>query len=394
MSWRNGDVLWWLVSVLVVAALLVLRWRLRTRATARFGDPSTVATLVAGRAAPWRAARGILWLIGFTLMVVALAGPQYGSRTRWLRQRGTDVVIALDFSKSMLARDVRPNRIDRAKAELVRFLDELQGDRVGVVAFAGETMEFPMTIDHGAIALFLRDMGPYDMPVGGTAIGRALIASKRLLERSEVPADGASDSEEGRLEQRGRVVVLITDGEDHEGNPLEAADELAQAGVQVYAVGIGSRSGEPIPTYSGDGTWTGYLRDEEGNVVTSSFTQEGENALREIAERTQGHFVRAREGGVGLEEVRRRIRRLKQGERQSRQVTVHENRYALALLPAFLFFVLEALLPVAFIGRRRRRPAVASRKKKRTVLGNAAMGSAGDGPDVAMDAPPETRRRP
>jgi len=362
MTWRDGDMLWFLFLVPAMIGLLVLRWRLRSRATKRFGDPSTVAALVAGRASGWRAARAVLWVLGFALVVVALAGPQYGSRTRWLRQRGTDVVIALDFSKSMLARDVRPSRIDRAKAELVRFLDELEGDRVGVVAFAGETMEFPMTIDHGAVGLFLRDLGPYDMPVGGTAIGRALISSKRLLERSERPADRAADEES--LQERGRVVVLLTDGEDHEGDPVEAAEELAEAGIKVYAVGIGSRSGEPVPTYSQDGTWTGYLRDEDGNVVTSSFTEEGEEALRSIAEITDGHFVRAREGGVGLEEVRRRIRRLKQGERQSRQVTVHEDRYALALLPAFLFLLLEALLPEAFIGRRRRKKRPPKKKKR------------------------------
>ena len=365
MSWRDGDLLWLLCLVPVVIGLLLLRWRLRSRATKRFGDPTTVGALVAGRSGPWRAARGILWVLAFALLVIALAGPQYGSRTRWLRQRGTDVVIALDFSKSMLARDVRPSRIDRAKAELVRFLDELRGDRVGVVAFAGETMEFPMTIDHGAVGLFLRDIGPYDMPVGGTAIGRALIASKRLLERSETPADRAEGEE--RQDERGRVVVLLTDGEDHEGDPVGAAEELAAAGIQVYAVGIGSRSGEPIPTYSQDGTWTGYMRDEGGQVVTTAFTEEGEDTLQEIADRTDGLFVRAREGGVGLEEVRRRIRRLKQGERQSRQVTVHEDRYALALLPAFLFLLLEALLPEAFIGRKRRRERPPRKKKRRGI---------------------------
>ena len=123
MSWRHGDLLWLLTLVPVVIGLLVLRWRLRARATARFGDPATVAALVAGRAAPWRAARAILWILAFAFFLLAMAGPQYGSRTRWLRQRGTDVVIALDFSKSMLAQDVRPSRIDRAKADkfVVRF---------------------------------------------------------------------------------------------------------------------------------------------------------------------------------------------------------------------------------------------------------------------------------
>ncbi len=306
--------------------------------------------MVLGRSAPWRIAQAILFLFALAFVAVALTGPQYGSRTRWLRKRGVDIVIALDFSKSMLARDVRPSRIERAKAELVRFLDELDGDRVGVVAFAGETMEFPMTIDYSSVAPFLRDMTPMDMPVGGTAIGRALTAAGRLLERSH----RADETEEQRRE-KSMVVILMTDGEDHEGDPLEAAETLREAGVQVYTVGIGSRSGEPIPLYAPDGTWTGYMRDDEGQIVTSAFSAEAEETLREVSQLTSGRFVRAQQGGVGMREIREHIAALHQSEQRARQVTVQEERYALVLLPAFLFLLFERLLPEAWILRRRRR---------------------------------------
>lgn len=348
MTWRDGDVLWLLFLLPLALGLILMRWRLRERATRRFGDRATITALVAGRSAPWRAAQAILFCFGLAGIVIALAGPQYGSRTRWLRKQGVDVVIALDFSKSMLARDVRPSRIERAKAELVRFLDDLDGDRVGVVAFAGDTMEFPMTIDYAAVSLFLRDMGPMDMPVGGTAIGRALVASKRLLDRSAPPAGDEP-------QRRSQVIILMTDGEDHEGDPVEAAGELAAAGIQVFTVGIGSRSGEPIPTYSPDGTWTGYVRDEAGEVVTSAFTAEAEETLRTVADRTGGRFVRARDGSVGMQEIRQQMAQLHQSEHRARQVTVHEDRYALVLFPALLLLILEGLLPEAWIHRRRRR---------------------------------------
>ena len=352
MSWREPDLLWLLVLVPVFAGLIVLAWWLRQRATRRFGDPDTARKLVVGRSGAWRATRGVLAVIGLALVIVTLAGPQYGSRERTLRKRGVDVVIALDFSKSMLARDVRPNRIDRAKAEITRFIEELAGDRIGVVAFAGETMEFPMTVDYAAVELFFRDLGPYDMPVGGTAIGRALTSSKRLLERSTPePAPG-----EERVE-RSQVVILMTDGEDHEGDPVAAARELAEAGVRVYVVGIGSRTGEPIPTYSPDGTWTGYMRDEQGEVVTTALTADNEQQLRQIAEVTGGRYFRARQGGVGIDQIRREMRRMKQAEVRARRITVHEDRYALVLLPAFLLLVLESLLPEAWVGRRRRKHA-------------------------------------
>lgn len=352
MTWRSAEVLWLLTLVPLFVGALITAWLLRQRATRRFGDPKVAGSLIAGRSGPLRAFRGVLFILAIALVTITLAGPRYGSRTRMLRKRGIDVVVALDFSKSMLARDVRPNRIERAKAELGRFLEELGGDRVGVVAFAGDTMEFPMTVDYGAVRLFLRDLGPYDMPVGGTAIGRALVAAKRLLLRSDTESGPAA--EEARP-PRERVVVLLTDGEDHEGDPVAAAKELAELGVRVYTVGIGSRAGEPIPTYSTDGTWTGYLRDRDGNVITSALTAQSEETLREVAETTGGKYFSATKGSVGVDRIRAEMRRMKQQERESRRVTVHEERYALVLLPAFLFLVLEALVPEAWLARRRRR---------------------------------------
>ena len=269
-----------------------------------------------------------------------------------LRKRGIDIVIALDFSKSMLARDVHPSRIKRAKGELERLLSDLDGDRIGLVAFAGDAMAFPMTVDYSAVRLFLRDLGPMDMPVGGTAIGKALIASKRLIESSN---EGRGD--DSSPDRRSRVVILLTDGEDHEGDPIAAAEELTAAGIQVYAVGIGSGSGEPIPSYTADGTLTGHVKDADGRLVMTSLSPENEDTLEEIASITGGKYVRAEEGTVGVTEIRAELAKLQASERKARRVTVHENRFALALLPGFLLIVLEAILPEAWIVRRRRREA-------------------------------------
>jgi Ca-activated chloride channel family protein len=367
VTWRAEDLLWLLLIVPVLAGLLVLAWWLRKHSTARFGRPEQVRAMIAGRSGAWRATRGTLYVVAVALGLLALAGPQYGSRTRMLRKRGVDVVIALDFSKSMLARDVRPTRIDRAKAEIARLLQEIDGDRIGVVAFAGETMEFPLTTDYAAIELFMRDLGPYDMPVGGTAIGRALVASRRLLERGQQQTGAGRDTTaEQRNQSRSRVVILMTDGEDHEGDPLAAARELAEAGIKVYTVGIGSRTGEPIPTFAPDGTWTGYMRDDQGQVVTTSLTASNEEQLREIADATGGKYFRAGRGAVGIDRIRAELRRMKQEERRTRRVTINEDRYALVLLPAFLLIVLEALLPDAWIARRRRRLAGVDAKRTGT----------------------------
>ncbi len=354
MSWGAPAVLWLLLGVPFVAGLPLLAWWLRKRARERFGTAENLSALQLGKPAGFRAARAVLLVLGLVLTVVALARPQYGSRTRILRKRGVDVVVVLDFSKSMLARDVRPSRIERAKAELTRLLGDLDGDRVGIVAFAGETMEFPMTIDMSAATLFFRDLGPYDMPVGGTAIGRALVAAKSLLDRS-APRQAPDAPEAQAASTRSRVVILMTDGEDHEGDPLEAARALADGGASIFVVGIGSSTGEPIPTYAPDGTWTGYMRGDDGQPVLTSLTTQNEQQLKDIARLGHGRYFRAEHGGVGVEEIRRAMRRLRQDEQRSRRITVHEDRYALVLLPAFLLILLEALLPDAWVGRFRRR---------------------------------------
>ncbi len=355
MTWRHPSFLWLLTLVPIIALVIVYAWRRRARATARFGHLGTLTGLIAGRSGPWRATRGVLFVAAIACLILALAGPQYGSRTRMLRKRGIDVVVVLDFSKSMLARDVRPNRIDRAKAELSRFIEEMNGDRVGIVAFAGENMTFPMTVDYAAVKLFLNELGPYDMPVGGTAIARALNSAKDLLDRARSQRSNALSDEEEEQEERSQIIVLLTDGEDHEGDPMSVARELGASGIKLYTIGVGSRTGEPIPTQSPDGTWTGYMRDEDGNVITTAMTAENEEQLQAMAEETGGKFFRAREGGVGVAQIRSEMAAMRQNEQRARRVTVHEDRFALILLPGFLFLVLEGILPEAWIGRRRRR---------------------------------------
>ncbi len=351
MTLRDPNLLWWLLLVPFGAMAMLFAYRRRRAATAAFGSETTLLQLTAGRAPRLRALRGGLFLLALIGLVVAAAGPQYGSQSRMLRRRGVDVVVALDFSKSMLARDVSPSRIERAKAEIRRTLERMSGDRVGIVAFAGETMEFPMTTDYAALEIFLRDLGPYDMPVGGTAIGRALVAAGRLLERSRANESAGGGSARARASQ---VVVLITDGEDHEGDPVAAARELAERGVKVFVLGIGSRSGETIPTYAPDGTHTGYLRDDQGRLVMTALTDENERQLREIAQASSGRYFRAREGTAALDPIRREIARMQAEDRSMRRVTVREDRFALALLPAFLLLVLEGILPDGALRRRRR----------------------------------------
>jgi len=266
-----------------------------------------------------------------------------------------DLVVALDFSKSMLARDVYPSRLERAKRELERLMDQLAGDRVGLVAFAGETLSYPPTTDYAAVKLFWRDLSPWDMPVGGTAIGRAMRAAGETLVRLRAKGGAAAA-------ERAQVILLLTDGEDTDSEPLEAAEEASKLGIRVFTVGIGSRSGELIPEYDERGETTGYLKDADGKYVTSRL---GEDTLAKIAQKTGGEYFHADVRRFGVEQIEAALAGLKRTENEARVVKDYDEVYEVLLLPAFLLLVGEACMSDRRRGGRagRRRPARRAREE-------------------------------
>jgi Ca-activated chloride channel homolog len=277
--------------------------------------------------------RVALKALGLCLFAVALAQPQCGSRTELARRRGIDLVVAVDASKSMLARDVAPDRLDRAKLELNALLDSLKGDRVGIVAFAGDAyVQCPLTSDYAAAKLFLKAVDPDQMQQGGTNIGAALALAQNMLESAD---RGAKD----------RVVVLLSDGEDLSGEEMEAAESLHAAGVKVYAVGIGSDAGEPIPELGKSGEVLGYKKDAQGNTVLSRLDRAG---LEAVAQLTGGEFF-YQPHGVAVQEVAARIDRLQKSELESRLTVRWDERFQAFLAPGLLLLALGLVLP----GRRR-----------------------------------------
>jgi Ca-activated chloride channel family protein len=330
-----------LVPFAIAVAMLIGIW-VRRRALAAFGKGETVASQLRLPSPYLRAIKGSALVLAAIGLVLSLARPQYGGRIQMLKKRGIDVVVCLDFSKSMLAADVQPNRLERAKLELNDFISRLTGDRIGLVAFAGDTMRFPLTSDYAAATAFWKGLDPYDMPVGGTAIGKALTAATRML----VPEDQEITPE---LAGRSKVIVLITDGEDHLGDPEAAASEAKEKGILVYVLGIGSRSPELIPRYLDDGTTMGYQKNDDGKYVTTALTAENEEVLGEIASITSGRYIRAGSDLSGMAEVAAEIRKLKQTEVKGRQITVYEEVYQWFLFPSFLLLLIAFLIPERFV---------------------------------------------
>ena len=320
---------------LVVAALLVLGGVLLARSRARFGDDARVSELVTFDASRRRTAKGVLLVLAVALAFVALARPQYSKGQRLVPATNLDVVIVLDFSKSMYARDVAPSRIARAKAEVARLTKELSGARFGAVAFAGEPLGFPLTSDGAAIAQFLRQTEPNEMPVGGTAIARALEKAREILSRDPKSKDHR------------RVILLITDGEDLEGDPVAVARAIQAEGTSIDVVQIGGRSPERIPDVGPDGQVHGWRTDEQGKPLTTSLSAEGEAQLAQVAEVAGGRLVRAERGATGIEGMTKHLRTMMTEELAERVETVFEDKYGWPLGLAILLVVIETFLPEA-----------------------------------------------
>ena len=327
---------------LAIGALLVLGALQGVRALRRFGHEEAVVGLLTARVGSRRAIKGALSVLSLAACFVALAQPQYGWGTRRIPATNLDVIVVLDYSKSMYARDVAPNRIERAKSEVARLIGELPGARFGAVAFAGEPLSFPLTSDGGAIAQFFRQLGPHDMPVGGTAIARALEAGRSLLERDP------------QSSKHRRVMLLVTDGEDLEGDPVQSARSAKEANISIFVVQIGGRTAEPVPDVDEQGVDRGVRRNDQGEVMTTSLSAEGERQLTQVAEVTGGNVVRSGGGATGIEEVTRRLRAMMTDELSERVETVYADVYAYPLGIALLLLALEAFIPEVRPRRARR----------------------------------------
>ncbi|MFT3917793.1 MAG: VWA domain-containing protein [Anaeromyxobacteraceae bacterium] len=320
--------LWLLAAVAGVATLGA--WGVWRRRRALAAAAGALAPRIAPGANVTRpAARLGLSVTGLALLALALARPQCGSRTEIARRYGADLVVVLDASRSMTARDVKPDRLARAKLELSDLLDRLAGDRVALVAFAGSAfVQCPLTTDYAAAKLFLRTVDPELLPQQGTALGPALLAARDAL----VAGDRAA--------ARAKLVLVVSDGEDQEGGVDAAARELAEAGIVVHALAIGTREGAPIPVAGEDGGVQAYKKDRAGNTVV---TRLDDASLAAVVAAGGGQVFELGAPGRGVDAFRAELDKVAKSELESRLTVVYEDRYAVAAFPAFLL-LLGALL--------------------------------------------------
>lgn len=336
MTFGAPQLLYLLISLPVL--MVFMRWAMVRRAVAlrRIGDPDLVDSLsMASRAL--RLTRLALWFTGVALVILALSRPQWGSEVEIVEQSGVQLMVALDVSRSMLLQDMTPTRLDRAKLEISDMMSRLKGDAVGIVLFSGASfIQFPLTADYETARTYLSHAGPDAITRQGTAIGEAI----------HTASGGFNDQ---RLSQK--VIVIMTDGENHEGDPFAAAQEAAENGIAIYTVGFGSPDGVPVPSYDEQGEVIGYRQDAQGQAIVSRLD---EGALRQIAETGGGEYFRASDSGA-IADFAGQIGAFQSEGFESELSQRRIERFQLFLLAGVLSFVLAEVLTDRLTSSTRRR---------------------------------------
>lgn len=319
-----------LIALLLVPGVIVLAlWaaRSRQRALDAVAQRHLIAGLIAGVSSGGRRWRTALWVVALGLVVIAISRPQWGERETIIEQEGVQVMVALDVSASMLAQDVKPDRLTRAKLEMIELMDRLDGDEVGLVLFSGSAfIQLPLTSDYLTARLFLDAAGTDAISRPGTVVGRAI----------EMAALAFDEDREGS-----KVILLMTDGEDSETDPVAAARAAANEGITIFTVGFGSVQGEPVPELDRRGNVIGFKTDRAGNQVLSKLDEE---SLRAVADAAGGSYFRA--GGAAAA-IASRIGDLEKARLDSREEIQRIERFQIFLAIAVLALIAAELIPEA-----------------------------------------------
>lgn len=317
----NPDILWLLALVPAMALALVVAARLRRRSLARFGNPALLKELMPDVSTGRVRLKSLLFLTAFTLVVFAAARPQFGSKLREEKAEGIEMMLVVDVSNSMLAEDFSPSRLDRTRYSIDKLFSSLTQDRVGMVVFAGEAkVQLPITSDYRMAKSFAKKLSPSLVSVQGTDLGKAV--SLAALSFSNSP-------------DKSRAMILITDGEAHDSDAIEAARRAAEQGIRIFAIGIGTPEGAPIKI-GGE-----FIRDEKGDMVVSRLNEE---MLQEIASIGDGGYIRATNQAFGLDEIVEKINDMERGEVASLRFEEYNEQFPWLIVAALVLLLLESLL--------------------------------------------------
>jgi Ca-activated chloride channel family protein len=311
------------LPLLVLLYWVYLRWK--KNVAKKLGDSSVVNRLLID-VSPFRMhLKFIFLMLSLASLLIALANPQIGSRLEKVQRKGIDLMIAIDVSNSMLAQDIKPSRIERARQSVSRLIDDMENDRIGLIVFAGKAYtQLPITTDYNAAKMMLSTVKPDLIPVQGTAIGQAIEMAMASFKE----------------EEGGKAIIIITDGENHEDDAVEKAADAASKGIRIYTIGMGLADGAPIPDYKNNQI-TGFKKDRSGSTV---ITRLDESMLQQIAQAGNGIYVRASNTQAGLKKVYDEIGKLDQKTFDSLSYADYDDRFQYFIALALIFLTLSFTL--------------------------------------------------
>lgn len=324
-----------LLYLLIVLPLLIVFYVLMTgkkkKAIAEFGNPELLKPLMPLLSFKRGAYKFVVWLVALAFVIVGVAGPQFGSKLQQVKKKGVELMIALDVSNSMLAQDIKPGRLEKAKMAIARMVEKLSNDKVGLIVFAGDAyVQLPITTDYSSAKLFLSNISTDVVPVQGTAIGAAIdLATKSFTPETETS----------------KAIIVITDGENHQDDAVAAAKRAHEKGIAVHTIGMGLEQGAPIPEKGQAGQ---YMKDGNGNIVVSKLD---ERMLKDIAKAGEGLYVRATNSDVGLNQLLDEVNRMEKTLLEERVYTDYAEKYQYFLLAGLFFILIEFMI----LGRKNKR---------------------------------------
>ena len=315
-----------LIPLLIIGIIMYSKWQ--KNSILKFGDINLLNQLMQSHSIFRKKIKNTLFVLAITFLIVGLSNPQVGTKMEEVKREGVDLMIAIDLSYSMMAQDIKPNRLERAKQAISRLIDKLEGDRIGLVVFAGEAyVQLPITTDYSAAKLFLSTVNTSIIPTQGTKIGNAIDLCSKSFDKENAQS---------------KSIIIITDGETHDEEAIESAKKAKEDGIYIHTLGMGLTKGGPIPIYNKYGSTSEFRKDREGNVI---ITKLNESMLKEIALAGEGTYIRANNSKSGLSLLFEEINKMEKKEIGTMIFTNYKDRFqifigiSLVLLILNLFFL-------------------------------------------------------
>lgn len=320
----HPELLYLLIVIPLLIVFFVVMVGRKKKAIAEFGNPELLKPLMpllSFKRGTWKF---VLLLLALLFVIVGVAGPQFGSKLQQVKKKGVELMIALDVSNSMMAQDIKPSRLEKAKMAIARMVEKLSNDKVGLIVFAGDAyVQLPITTDYSSAKLFLSGINTEIVPVQGTAIGAAIdLATKSFTPETETS----------------KAIIVITDGENHQDDAVAAAKRAHEKGIAIHTIGMGLEQGAPIPEKGHPGE---FMKDGNGNIVVSKLD---ENTLKEIAKAGEGLYVRASNTDVGLTQLLDEVNRMEKSLLEERVYTDYAEKYQYFLLVGLFFIFVEFMI--------------------------------------------------